>query len=89
MTPAMLELAKKLGLEALVTRYGRIEIVGTVGQLKRLWAIMGADVIAEESRPHHVTRSWACYLGGAYMGAIVSGPTSDGSLFSFSFTVAP
>ena len=73
----MEKLAEKLGIKCW-TENGRIKTEGKPGEIKKLWACMGADIVRESST------SWVCVLGGEVMGWILT----DGADFAYSYTIA-
>lgn len=73
----MLELANKLGLTAWVEEItGRIKWEGKTSEVRRVWAVSGADLIPRGNN------AWDAYIGGEFMGCIVS----DGKGYAYSFT---
>jgi hypothetical protein len=77
-------IATKLGCKA-YTENGRIKFEGSVGNVKKVWAVIGADIIARDDIAYPTRTAWDCFVDGEYMGSILA---NRDYTFCYSYTIA-
>ena len=74
----MKKIAENLGLKHRTSTDGRLVVSGTVGELKRFYAVLGCDIVPRGEN------AWDCFFqSGNLAGCILS---NNDRTFSYSFT---